>query len=401
MKKFITIAFFIVFTGVFIVSCKEDDPVTKLLMTVDVAAGTFSATDSWYIAWDNDGALLDFKKYTPGELLTLATGNISITSFTLGYVSYDNTTGRMTYRGRIYTDVPTGSTFKRSVTEHNPSFSGNFNLNFAEELFSPPVVSTKHGLTSHYDVSSPYRSMLDNAASKYLVTLHNESGTRYRILTDVKNNDEFDLQIADFSPYENTVTINLPDADYAFGNFLFTGFEEGQSLSEFGYRLDSYVMPHDMPSLVTGYFPSLTKFSFSLSLVYDETNVSYLKKGGLPGQITWPDVKKYSIVSSDPNSFKLAATANHVYVESSWDNSDLDNYYVLSITSPQLEPKIGQVPAEILAAHPQLEIKKENYSSAFISFVASGSQTYQQMLSEYLSGGVEEKENLKVTIIED
>lgn len=392
-KSFALIAF-----ALLALSCdKSDDPLASddtgsILITIDAEDGSLDKGKSWFIAWNKNGKLLDFEEYSAGDQITLK-GDPAIDNFTLGYASYYKEGDFENYSIKIYTDLTPGVTFTRKKPAAVTSATEKFIYHFTGGSTGESVVSTRNG--SVVDSFGMCCNLIPGA-TKYLISVREDDATRYSFFTDVTNGENVEVKNSDLIPYENNVTLNMP-AGYDYGRVTLNGFEDGQTFNDGGYALE-YFSPYNKSDVQVGYFPSISKFATQMTFSAGGKWLGYFKLGDLPGTITWPDISKYTVNSSQAFSLSLSAAADYEYIYGDWGKYDAEGSFKLSISSPRLDPTIGKMPDEILNNYPKFLIDAVHYPAAWIYFVTSGSRTYTDMVSEYLSGANDAKEQTLVAI---
>lgn len=385
-------------------SCKDDDPKkTVELLTVNAVTHTIPYDEVWFVAWDDVGKLLDFKKYVEGETLTLTTTeSIANDKISVGFLRYrgdDSSTETIT---SIYTDLTPGISFTRDLAGFGQEPAGSFFLKLTNEpSFGYPNLSGKYGLVatagSGENGTTVYECFPTTDATKYIVTWVGLPGV-YGELNDVSAGESFELDASNLKPFDTEVTINMP-SEYNFMSIFFRGFESDQAFEEGGYFLDQNNTSIYSPTYKTGYFPGVSKFGLELSINLDDAYVVYQKYGSLPGTISWPDPGKYFINSSDLTSFSVSVTGDPVeYIAAQWFNTVGTDFHSLYVTSPKLAPKIGEIPADIVAARPGFALTTDNLPRSQVGFILKGSQSYESEVAEYFSGKTVEQEVMRVTI---
>jgi hypothetical protein len=394
--KEICLAFFLIaFT---FVTCKNDDatpsgPVD--LVTFTAEAGFINYSDIWLVAWDDNGALLDFGKYVPGQPLTLTTSAEINNKFTLGYFRYRNVGNSLFYFGSIFTDLAPGAVINRQAT--NPRSTDTFEVSMSNELRAADFYSsTKNGDVDYEYASDTYQFAIDPNASKYLISYFSRvSG--YIDIDEVKADDVFELDVNDVKPFE-TSQLNMP-AGASDLTMNFHGFEPSQPLSAtYGYALDYSTIKTPGLSYSLRYTPWMTKFALNLSLSYDDSYASYSKYGSLPATVNWPEAGKVTVNSFDPYSLSVSTSIEPEYLVANYLYFGTNYVYSLIVQSPRLAPKIGQLPAEILTALPGFAINSGYDGRSSVQVVVKGSQSYQDNVTEYFAENVGESETMRIGI---
>lgn len=386
------------------VSCKKDEDPGKIkyLASFQIDKGYyFSSEEIWFVGWDDNGTLLDYKKYDPDQTQTVnletRLAPLETGSFTLGVFRL-NGSGNPSVN--IYTDLGPGASFVRHKQEF-PDAKGTFRVHYpAPTEPGQPRIDISSELFGQVwqDLGENYLDcIIDPTASKYNFFYHDESGLRHKLLTDVKDGDDITIDDTDLVPYENTASFNLPST-YENVSVSLTGFESDDP--GYGFDLDyfTHTTLSNAPTVTSGYFPSIKKFITQLT-VNDNTptQLGYLKSGDLPTTISWPDASNYAIGTFDPKNMSFTATGSIQYIMASWITFT-PNIATLNIYSPRLAPKIGPVPDEMLQAHPGFDLTTANYAPYAVQFYVSGA-TYENISSGYLEGILPDREQTFVTLM--
>jgi len=406
MKKIAYTLAFLLLVGFITISCdnNEDPSATTDLITIDMEAGADDSSEIWFVVWDDDGTLLDYKKYTQGEKLTLTTTTeITNNKITVAYLSYKEVGapigGGENHSTAIYTDLSPGLTITRKKSTR-PQATETFKINVLNEpsgsFFN---ISSKFGVNDKGAATSgsgPYTCSITPGADKYIV-FYDGFPSLYAEIENVSANDEVTIDFNDFKSYENEVAINLPSS-YEELWITFDGMEANQPLDDLGYRLSAnWILVGSEPQFTTGYFSPLSKFATYISVRYDNAYINYSKVGTAPGTIKWPDAGKYSVESSDPNSLSVSVSEQVEYVHGVWSHSGGSNQSTVNLFSPKLAPKIGQVPDEITAAHPLFSIDRKLYDAWSIQFEVKGGLSYNGIVSGLTDYTLGEYEGMTVT----
>lgn len=412
MKKI----FGLIFILIIAISCGSDGDTTPTpsgpvdVFKINVESGAFPvSSEIWFVAWDDDGTLLNHGKYVTGETLTLTTEEtITNNKATLGI--FRNRPGGSDYQLThiaIFTDLAPGTEVNFQSPASIGTSPGKFRLSVSNAPVEWPIsVTSKYGPAARQTIPTDenvlvYDISMTGDAKDYLINSYS-APDKYMKLNDVAANDEYEVDFNNFSTYDKQATINLP-SEYNQASIIFRGGETGMPLGQ-NYTLGSFQFSESMESSATVYYYSeITQFGTTVSIDHPSGYISYNKYGTLPGTITWPNPSKYTITSFDPNSFAVSVNEQVEYIYGSWYHDDEDdNFYIgLDIYSPKLSPKIGKVPAEMIAIQPRFEIKKEFYNGGSVDFITKGSRSYQETFANYRSKTLKAQEAMTVTIIPD
>lgn len=404
MKRFFGLLFLLSVA----IACKNDsdEDATPTPPTPDPPSGptdvfkisadpkAFTADAMWFVAWDDDGTLLDYRKYAAGQTITLSTEEeITNNKVTFGYFRHvTNTEGFLSTYISVYTDLTPGTEIKFGPAQIARPSPGKFKLTVLNgPLNNSPSISNRSGLceyklTANVDKTLYEVNMVANDR-KYIIT-YPDNPLLYHEINDVDPGDEFEIDYNDFKAYEKQTMVNLP-SDYSVAIVYFRGIEADQDLTT-GFNISpgysfSSKMYISQPSVTLGYIPSTTQFLTTIHVEYKDGFVSYDKYGDLPGTLAWPNPSKYTVTSGDPNSFAVSVVDPVEYVTGIWSNPNDKRYFdELIINSPKLSPKIGAVPAEMITAHSRFEIKKERYPVTYFEFVTKGSQSYKDSFEAFI-----------------
>ncbi len=392
-------------------SCKESEepsePTPVDLLTIDIEEGTTGYTEIWFVVWDEDGKQLVSQKYTEGERMTLTTTEtIPNNKITLGYFRYrDNPDfGTDQYYVSIYTDITPGLVVDRNNVSGIIS-PGQFKVVMSNVPANKDLkVSCKIGSTyadpeyNEENGTTTYTMKLLPGATKYILVYEGQP-TRYQEINNVNVGDEIELDASEFKSFDHTFSLNLP-TDYTALQLTFRGLESGQDIREIGYELASDDVFDEYAEYSLGYPSYTNKFKLDLTVNNGGKQVRYTKNGALPGTIIWPDVSDYVVNSFDPATFSVSAAVPVNFVQGSWSKTGEGIIQLLTIVSPTLTPKIRDVPAEILAAHPNFDmLKKDDYTYADAFFFMNGYQSYSDYVDQWLlSYTVREVESMYVQV---
>lgn len=404
MKKLVGLLLF-----AFLIGCSSNsdpnpetqDPTT--LFTITTAAGSepLRWTGAWFVAWDDDGTLLDFKKAAEGQKLVLTTKEeITNNKLTLGYFRYNGAGDSKNTYASIFTDYAPGTEINFEADAKFPDVPGSYSLTVNNEPANSQItISSKYGPDSNFGLGGQKSYTCDwlKDTHEYIVT-YNGHPNLYQELNDVDAGDSFELDFDDFKPFEKSTTINLPP-DYSNFYIMYTGYEEGQPSTDFGYVLDNSYNMSETPSTYTlGYMASLRKFNTTIALTYDDASVAYVKYGDHPGTINWPDPGKYSVSSFDLKTLSVSVQEPVENIVAMWLTSDRGVYTALYVYSPKLAPKIGEIPAELLTANPNFEFKTTSETQRQVDFIVKGSIPYEKTRSMFFSRKAEEYVRQTVTV---
>lgn len=393
---------------VFLSSCRKDeetvDPTPVDLLTVNIEQESVGYSDIFFVVWDKDGKLLASKKYTFGEELTLTTKEpIPDNKISLGYLRYRKSGDVGVHYISVYTDLEPGFALNRKISIiSSPEVLGDFEILMSNAPQGKRLnISTKHGsVTGSYGGEDPvrYHADLEAGATRYILNYSDHSGL-YQELTNVNLNDEIEMDVNDFRPWEKKFSINLP-ADYQSLQIDLSGLESDQSITDRGYVLASDLNSDNLTTYELGYASYISKFKLTALAKMNGYQMYYTKSGDLPGTIAWPDKNGYTVSSFDPRFPSVSASTAPKYIEGVWENKfAAPEYRYLYISSPSLAPKFGDIPSDILSLFPGFEIKESNYESGSLTFITDGSQSYKDATSEYFLGQpTGEREEVSITL---
>lgn len=379
-------------------SCKnEPDPIPVDIFTYSDQRA-FTNNENWIIAWNSKGELLDYKKYTRDEVVTLkSTGDVSDNKITIGFLTYNNVDNYKSHDIIIYTDIPPGQTFTYGTTPSNNTptidYTKTFNLN----------VTSSDGIYHNLRVSDASGYLMSGASGagdlqcdvtiapvgEYNAIYRSYDAVGHKILSNVKAGDVVNLTGSDFIPYEHQQTYTYPAGQVYF--FL-KGYTSEMPPTFAGVVLDNHYPGGESTSFTTGYYGALfTRFAttFGHSTNSGRSFFEFGKIGGLPTKMNVPDPVNISVTSKNPFNMAISVPSNALFHEVKWGNQLYEGsgpktagYVQWRVIGVSAEVK-AELPVEILTTYPLLKIDASHYKSAQI-FV--GPQTYNEYVSVQLNG---------------
>ncbi len=376
-----------------ITSCKNDDDVPADLLTFTADALYYSGDNSngWVVVWNSEGELLDYKEFTAGTPMKLASaGQVIDNKITIGLVSHFEQDGVENLTVLVFTDISVGQEINRTILDiDEPSVTGPFE-NFTVTVdnttfFDKIILSSKYGTSCaiNRNGNTTTTGTIDPRSAKNNIMFRNGDVVKHKLLNSVTADEEIILSEEEFTPYEHELTFDIPPS---IPVVFLNGYEADQSFESSGYVLDSFFSTVSMDQVTTGYIDGVTKFSTVISLYNPDMagrRINYQKWGTLPGTINWPDQSQFELVSTNLATFEVATNEPVKYIMASWYGNVPGGPARWEVASPSKSPKIGKLPDEILALFPD---KQPSASDFQYVDVCIGLDTYDDFLTRQLTG---------------
>jgi hypothetical protein len=400
MKTLIVI--FLLLITLSLTGCADEnvpEVITTKLVAVNVLP-KYGEDENWIIIHDENGALLEYKKFESDEEFGMETTKpVPGTTVGITILKYKVDSDNKRFSLLSYLNLETGKsiTLKPTVFSNNPSgaVTGNFSFTVTDyPSLDHHVLSDKFGTTCGSSVNNlAERKLTVNCetttnTNKYFFQMADASGNlKYKILENVTPGGTYSASYADLSNFDQTVDITFPQTNNLF--FAITGRESGQSTNESGFTMN-FVLPgqQQRTGIKAGYLNGFSPATL-LFLSYPEFSYYYNNIGSLPsGDITWPSKSDFAVNSESLTAFSSTAPSSFKYRQSNWSygSSSPGTIANWSVYSSSKGHAISGLPAEILTLYPTLKMDGfQYYNTTF--FV--GTKSYADMIADQLQGDID------------
>ena len=370
--------------------------ITTKLIAVNVLPD-YGEDENWIIIHDENGALLEYKKFQSDDEFAMETTK-PVPGSTMGVTilkyKVDGDNKRFNLLSHLNLETGKSITLKPTVFSDNPGGAVTGSFSFTVEDYPSldhHVLSDKFGNTcgsSENNLSE--RKLTVNCetttnTNKYFFQMADASGNlKYKILENVEPGGTYTANYDELSNFDQTVDITFPQTNNLF--FAITGRESGQSNNESGFTMDLILSSQQQRTgIKAGY---LNGFSHStlLFLSYPEFSYYYTNNGSVPtGDITWPSKSDFAINSESLNGFSSTAPSLFKYRQSNWSygSSIPGTIASWSVYSSSKGQAISGLPEEILTLYPTLKMDGFGYNSTTFSV---GTKSYADIIAERFEG---------------
>lgn len=362
-------------------------------------------TDDWVIIHDQDGELLDYRRFEKNNTLVfkamdtslVKTKNLVVTTVTVRQT--ENTDFHTIY---TYTDIPKGfvwnsernenGSYQRDISNHGKTYkstktenrliskTGNYSITVNEipGFLKYNITSSATGV-----VSADYGNLEGNmllvedlpleTGVIYIFFLGDtEGGLKYKFFEVNENSQNIVFDYGTFENFETVMETVLPDNKYLFS--VSRGYESVDNPGK-GYEM-TVELDFENPSISKiGYIPGYESYSTAFQITlnngyayrYQEFGVEPLKN------INILEKPAYSISDTTLYNFNFNTDIGFIRTRSNWNYQENfpDASYISSSWSIDTSDKtfhtVGNLPKELLTAYPKLNLDKlEHYSTTLV-----------------------------------
>lgn len=386
----------VVFAG-----CENNDDTANgpvlTLAVADFPVYLYGSLENWVIVHDEQGALVDYKKFERGTDVVIDTDK-PLPGNTVGVtlLRYRND-GIEQWTITSFLQIAIGS----KLTLPNASAMPLGNDGAATGAFTVEVtgidrvyessISNSFGETCGGGWGTGGASFTCSTTAKtpkyfLLVAGQSVGDARYKMIENVKPDDSYSLSYANMSPFDKFYSFAFPSSNDVF--LYTTGKEPGQTEGS-GYVINYNLNGDTHTQVAAGYLNSLTDYFTLFQARYADHTYIYENRGSIPeGEIDWPSRSDFSLAKTFINDFKSTVNVPFVYRESTWR-------YLSPAVNPQKQiwwtvfgtteaHTFTELPAEIVAKYPDLVF--DNLKHMRTSYV-SGTNSYTDLLSKELNPG--------------
>jgi len=380
---------------------EKDEPNTmntpEIVFTLNVNTETTNS-DNWIIVHNDRGELIDFKTYENGDVLeieavsTLVTDKITITD-------YINTieNGNDRYNFVTFTEISKGSIWNFKPFEelqNNEEVRGEETGSFDVTISNVPLSANcniSHGFGSVGGSGSSIGSTITKSVSlyenvsEYLITFTETSGISKQLLIGPGiDGTNINFDYSQFKNFDSYVDVNfqqnVPYFSSVFAFYLNREFSNGG-----GFHLNlTFPFDSSLP-IRLGYLNRFDKYFTQLNFNDSNYYYSYKNYGEKPEEINVPENINLSISNSSIKDFEFSTPLSFNRINSTWQvsegtiNEDLIQTNWTIIAENAEKHLIGDIPDELLARYPKINLDDLTYSSTslFLNF-----DTYDEFIEK-------------------
>ncbi len=355
---------------------KEPKSEVYFTYNVDSKVDT-SNSENWIIVHKDNGELLDFRPYEGGDKLVFETLENQLTeNLMITTLLVNDNNDKKNYFHRTFMEIPKGSVWTAvsqtwEESTRNP-ITGSFNLTVTNApIILNLVVSDSNGLLASClcnNNSTPV--YIPDSVGEILVTVNYVDGnTRYAVIDDIQQGSNVILDYGSFTPLDKKLEVSFPPNGRAEGYIL--AFEEEQNPSLLtGNWLSG---PLDSQNGIINYkfnmgyldrFKNyITHFEFST----DEYSYNFNMLGEEIQKIEIPQNLSISIQNYSIESFQFSTNATYKKRISYWSSNNESAYVSYRVfSSNTFSGKIGEIPQDIIALYPDIDIIQLQYDQTTI-----------------------------------
>jgi hypothetical protein len=369
-----------------VVACDDENDVTPTkttLLTVQVDASYPTENiDDWIVVHSEEGEVLAFKSFESNSVVVLETEKTVTGNITTTHIRHSKQTSFNIYFVESHTNVDKGKTLVLESHTSTPVLkTGELNVSISDvNAIDQQTLSSRLGPGGSSSWSSGTNILEMNTSThvgvtKYVVTIDDGYALKYKILDNVKPNENYNFSFLDMSAFDNTITFNFPTSDHV--TLHITGSEPDPSLEPNRYFLLSHFNFDTHSGLRAGYLNSMTNYTTRLAITYPDYGIEYMNVGSIPDpNILWPSKSDFSITTSTINNFKASAAKPFIWRLSTWSLLDSENNVSWNVYGATDHQFIGELPSEILSQLPALAFSKLTYNSTVFYMEAMSYKDY-------------------------
>lgn len=360
---------------------------TEVYFTLDVNAINDLYTDVDYIILhDENGALLDFQLFSKGDKLVFEAkeGATISDKITVSHFNYDisPSNSKNFYRINTYTDVDKGSIWQFKNDDASYLINGSFEwevTNLPDWKFYN--LSSRIGVRYYQTSTGRFAGMPDADKSVmkdkgqtspvfndfFVSVIDGFNDLKYFTMKNVQPNDSIILDGDDLKFFDNYLNITIPQEE-DFSHYI-DAYESDQPYDTRGLRINfmtDWLLEQQTNEIKLGYLDSYLRFKTSIE--FRTSGYYYTKYGSMPSSVEIPNEVTLSVLKENRTDFEFTTNMSFVRQESLWIYSpdrtldSEDKVVVWRVQSPNSRIlNIGELPAEIIAKFPNLELEKLEY----------------------------------------
>ncbi|HMG92701.1 MAG TPA: hypothetical protein VK589_21735 [Chryseolinea sp.] len=366
-----------------VVPSKDVTPTKTTLLTVRVDASFPTETiDDWIVVHSEDGEVLAFESFETNSVVVLETEKTVNGNITTTQIRHSKVSNFDMYSVESHTDIQKGKTIVLDSYSITPlSKTGELNVSISNvNAIDQQALSSRVGSGGSSSWSSDTNILEMNTSTypgvtKYVVSIDDGSALKYKILDNVKPNDNYSFSFLDMSQFDNTITFNFPTSPHA--TLFISGSDPDPSLELNRYVLLAHYNFDTHSELRAGYLNSMTNYTTRLAMTYPDYGLEYMNVGSIPNpNIVWPSKSDFSITSSNIDNFKASASKPFIWRLSTWSFLDGQNNLSWNVYGPSDQHVIGELPSEIVSQFPALAFSKLTYNSTVFFTEAMSYEDY-------------------------
>lgn len=371
---------------------KSEEPQQETYFTLNVDADLITGDiENWIILHDQDGALLDYKKYLAGDLLNFKKRSDSLPeSITITKIDYRETSNYPAHFLNSYSDIAIGSTWnfknEQNIEDVTEDEIGKFTLTI-KEIPTPHfrLVTDKNGYVQDENPFGGgsfapglylyvYDKYLIKESNKHVISiLDGNNEHRFKIFENVIDNDSIVFDYSSFDTFDEHVEIPIPTSFDQF-NFVVKMYENDQPIDRFGgyFLFNLGLNDNDnmgLNSAKAGYLSEFDKYYSSFNLKNDGYSYWYKKSGAMPDTISPPSNPSLVVENSTFENYSFSTNVSYQRKTSLWYSKEnfTDHETIWLITSDEGEfPIIGTLPQEIIEKYPKINVDNLEYRRAYL-----------------------------------
>jgi hypothetical protein len=375
----------------------EPENTSEVLFTLNISEDT-STSEDWIIVHNDRGELIDYSAYENGDIISieampeLVTDNIVVTNFT-----NSKNNGNEINNFVSYTEIPKGSTWNfkpykniENTNEMRGQSQGTFDVTITNIPFSTNIrVSDNFGVSGGSgsttgNTSTVSIALFENTSEHMISVVENNGASKYIVLGSERDGTNVTLDYSQFNEFDSFIDVAMP-MNLPYFSSVFA-FEDNQEFSDGGGFHLNLTFPFSSTFPIgLGYLDRFNKYLTQFTINNENYFYSYKKYGEKPEFINV--VENPSIVISNPslNNFEFITSVDFKRKVSTWSTSEgtrnmdlLETIWSISSKSGD-KPVIGDIPAEILTAFPNVNLDALQYRSSGFHL---GFDTYEEYIEK-------------------
>lgn len=387
---------------------EPNEPETEVYFTLNtfVRPNDFRESEDWIILHDANGKLLNYKLYTPGDMLVFEAPTDSLTDvISVSYLRYGVEDNTEDYTIRTTTGIEKGyveTLGPYDAPGNDPLVrTGEFDV-FINDIPNPfrvasPTmshISTKNGALGASFSGTGFDDGIEfeigqvvkyDGLDDYLISiLDGNNDLKYHLVSNPDGQDVSLEYTTDFFESDMDISFTLPP--YRSYRVNIGGFLENQEFSQDGgYRL------HDVISVVNtevntnplkiGYLNMFPKYRTVFAVTFDDYSYSIVKYGNPLEVLEIPQKPNFTITDNSINTFRFNVDIEYNRMVSTWRyregsraTQDL-SITTWTVESPgRNESVVGALPEEILEKYTTLNSDKIEYDNIIFKLPLEGGE---------------------------
>ncbi|SHG70212.1 hypothetical protein SAMN04488109_1471 [Chryseolinea serpens] len=395
-------------------SCGKDDDIVdpvepKKIFSLSVDASYPATTrDNWVLLHDQNGSLIDFKKYKAGDVLTFETEK-EIKDNKMTVTIFANRENAINYRIKSFANIPTGEvwTLKGPTPEYPfvfPTGIGQFDIIVNDIPADKKVRVAENSCTASFMlgssadktvIKSPLLSTTPYYTPYYMTTVESERDEhpKYKVIANPKDKDTYEFSYAEMSEFERILPVSFSDAGSFYARIC--GFGEDQSyipgnVSGCCHSYDNSALPKET-SMHLAFTSAFPKYQTSVYMNTGNYLFIYDQQGPMPESIRVPQNAKYGSVNKSVHHYTYTYDQPFDrldYAAVYHDPNRADVNISWTIYTGKECPVIQELPEGLIVEYPSINFSYfSDVSPEFIS-----GESHEDMVALNFKAGTKEKD---------